>query len=108
MGFRLRYYLFLDSFFDQRALSYRITIVRYIGEWVDDLEKHVKQRIVDYFEQNVLTQKNPRIKGKPLSGKLAGHWSYRVGNFRVLTQIQDNEMIILAVGVGHRRDVYKI
>ena len=72
------------------------------------LEKHVKQRIVDYFEQNVLTQKNPRIKGKPLSGKLAGHWSYRVGNFRVLTQIQDNEMIILAVGVGHRRDVYKI
>lgn len=72
------------------------------------LEKQTKQRVINYFKETVLPQVNPRIKGKPLAGKLAGHWAYRVGDYRVLTQIKDNEMIILAVSIGHRREVYKV
>lgn len=71
------------------------------------LEKQTQQRIADYFDKNILNQLNPRIKGKALAGKLAGHWAYRVGNYRILTEIYDNKMIILAIDIGHRKEVYK-
>lgn len=67
----------------------------------------MRQRVLSYFEENVLCHKNPRTKGKPLAGKLAGHWDYRVGDYRVLTEIYDNKMIVLAVDIGHRKEIYK-
>ena len=73
----------------------------------EKLDHHVRVRVITYFEENILRKKNPRIKGKPLTGKLAGHWAYRVGTYRVLTEIHDNKMTILAVDIGHRREVYE-
>lgn len=41
-----------------------------------------------------------------LKADLAGLWRYRVGDYRVLCQIRDGELLVLVVAVGHRRDVY--
>ena len=49
---------------------------------------------------------NPRAKGKALVANRTGQWRYRVGAYRVIVNIQDNELIILALEVGHRRDIY--
>lgn len=70
------------------------------------LDKIIKQRIINFFEDRVLPAKDPRLLGKPLIGKLEGYWSYRIGDYRVLTDIQDSRFIILVIDVGHRREIY--
>ena len=49
---------------------------------------------------------DPRTFGKTLKGSLGNHWRYRVGDTRVLCDIQDNELLVLVVKLGHRKDVY--
>lgn len=70
------------------------------------LDKPVKQRIINYFETRVLNDKNPRRLGKPLSGNLTGYWSYRVGDYRIIADIQDKHFVILVIDIDHRRQVY--
>jgi len=72
------------------------------------LEKPTQERIMEYFEKNILNSHNPRAKGKPLSGSLSDQWCYRVGTYRILTTIQDEKMVVLAVSIGHRRDIYRL
>lgn len=50
---------------------------------------------------------NPRSKRKALKGKLTGYWRYRVGNYRVICDIMDSQMLVLAIVLGHRRDIYE-
>lgn len=50
---------------------------------------------------------NPRSKGKALKGELTGYWHYRVGNYLVICDTMDSELLILAVDLGHRRDIYE-
>ncbi len=63
-------------------------------------------QIMNYLE-NVATLDNPRQVGKALNGKYKGLWRYRTGDFRILCDIIDNEVKILAVEVGHRKAIYK-
>lgn len=55
------------------------------------------------FENN----ENPRSNGKALKGKLKSFWRYRYGDYRVIISINDTELVVLALAVGHRRDIYK-
>jgi mRNA interferase RelE/StbE len=50
---------------------------------------------------------NPRLRGKAMAGKYAGHWRYRFGDYRVIARLEDGRMTILVIAVGHRRDVYR-
>ena len=59
-------------------------------------------------ELNIVSQiDNPRSKGRALKGELTGYWRYRVGNYRVICDIMDSELLILAVDLGDRRDIYE-
>lgn len=69
------------------------------------LDKQVSSRILDYMDE-VAKLENPRERGKMLVGNLIGFWRYRVGDYRVLCKIKDNELVITVVNVGHRREVY--
>ena len=69
------------------------------------LDKPVSKRIVDYMD-DVAKLGNPRERGKMLVGNLIGFWRYRVGDYRVLCKIKDNELVITVVDAGHRREVY--
>ncbi len=74
---------------------------------LENLSQTTKARIIQSFEKNILNQDNPRMKGKALSGHLIGQWCYRIGTYRVLTKIQDEKMVILAISLGHRKEIYK-
>ena len=50
---------------------------------------------------------DPRSRGKPLTGPLAGHWRYRVGDWRIICSIHDTELVIIALDLGHRSSVYE-
>lgn len=49
---------------------------------------------------------NPRDAGKALTGNLRTYWRYRVGDYRVVCEIRDNDLVIVAVIIGHRSEVY--
>ena len=50
---------------------------------------------------------NQRQKGKALVGNKLGLWRYRIGDYRLICKIEDEKLIILALAIAHRRDVYK-
>lgn len=69
------------------------------------LDKSVQKRIKAYLDQ-VSRLENPRSKGKGLAANLAGLWRYRVGDYRIICKIVDAELIILALNIGHRKEIY--
>ncbi len=71
------------------------------------LDKPVARRIVDYMDERIAGQSNPRSTGKALSGPLGDLWRYRVGDYRVICDIQDGTLRILVVQIGNRRDIYR-
>ena len=65
-------------------------------------------RIRRFLIERVASPGNPRELGRPLRGsRFVGVWRYRVGDFRVLCQIDDQRVVVLVIGVGHRREVYR-
>jgi len=57
--------------------------------------------------EKIATNENPRRFGGPLRYDLTGLWRYRVGDYRIVCEIQDNVLIVLIVRIGHRRKVYR-
>lgn len=71
------------------------------------LDKQTARRIVDYMDGRIAGQENPRSTGKALTGSLGGFWRYRVGDSRVICDIQDSTLRVLVVQVGNRREIYR-
>ena len=71
------------------------------------LDPQIRRRIRNYLEQRVLSVDDPRKRGKPLRGSKSRLWRYRVGDYRIVCEIQDNELLILVIRIGHRRNVYQ-
>lgn len=63
--------------------------------------------MLGYLDQRISGEEDPRRFGKLLKANLVGLWRYRVGDYRIICQIKDGEMIVLVVAVGHRRDIYR-
>jgi mRNA interferase RelE/StbE len=72
------------------------------------LDKAVVQRLLKFLFERVAPSDNPRIIGEALQGKEFGkYWKYRVGDYRLICQIQDQTVTVLVVKIGHRREIYK-
>jgi mRNA interferase RelE/StbE len=71
------------------------------------LDRHSARRILDYMDQRIAILDDPRSAGKALTGTLGTFWRYRVGDFRIICDIQDQAVRILVVRVGNRRDIYR-
>ena len=84
-------------------MTYKIVPTPKFAKNFKKLDPFVRKQIKSYL--NRFTD-NPRAKGKALVANRTGQWRYRIGAYRVIVNIQDNELIILALEVGHRRDIY--
>lgn len=71
------------------------------------LDRQIARRILDYLDAKIAPLENPRSRGKALVGPLGELWRYRIGDYRVICEIQDNVMRILVVETGHRKQEYK-
>ena len=71
-----------------------------------DLDPTIRMMIIAWIEKHLSSIENPRLLGKPLKGTYEGLWRYRVGQYRLLTQIQDQKLTILMVTITHRKDAY--
>ncbi|WP_455452113.1 type II toxin-antitoxin system RelE family toxin [Streptococcus salivarius] len=84
-------------------MTYKIVPTPKFAKSFKKLDPFVRKQIKSYLNRITDT---PRAKGKTLVANRTGQWRYRIGAYRVIVNIQDNELIILALEVGHRRDIY--
>ena len=64
------------------------------------------KRIKKYLDERIATEEDPRRFGESLKANLSGFWKYRIGDFRVIVDIQEEKLVVLVVRVGHRSKVY--
>jgi mRNA interferase RelE/StbE len=87
-------------------LAYEITYARGVLKQLRKLDSVTARRILDYMDV-VGALDNPRSRGKGLTGELQGIWRYRVGNYRVLCQIDDVKLSVHVVDADHRSRIYE-
>jgi mRNA interferase RelE/StbE len=88
-------------------LAWNVEFTETAGKQLQRLDKKWQALILDYLEDEIAPLENPRNKGKALMGDKRGLWRYRIGDYRVICKIEDELMVIVAVTVGHRKDVYE-
>jgi mRNA interferase RelE/StbE len=72
------------------------------------MDKQVARRITAFLRERVATLDDPRSIGEALKGsKLGEFWKYRVGDYRIISSIEDGELRIMVVKIGNRREVYR-
>lgn len=86
------------------AIEYGDTVKKALAK----LDKPTARRITSFLADRVLAQDNPRDIGEALTGsRLGAYWRYRVGDYRIVCDIQDGKLLILVIGVAHRKEVYR-
>jgi mRNA interferase RelE/StbE len=70
------------------------------------LDKAALRRVRTYLDA-LAEMENARDRGKGLSANRAGYWRYRIGAYRVIIQIVDDQLILIALDIGHRSDIYR-
>lgn len=72
------------------------------------LDRPVQLRLVGFLKQRVAKLENPRDLGEELAGATLGnYWKYRVGDWRIICDIQDRRIIVRVLRIGNRREVYR-
>ena len=84
-------------------LKYEAKAVRQIRK----LDPATRKLIKSWIEKNLLNTIDPRQHGKALTGTLGQYWRYRVGDYRILAEINDTEVVIIIIEIGHRREIYR-
>lgn len=87
-------------------MSYHLEFTRDVQRSLRKMDKHQAKLIVRWLYQHVDGVEDPRSFGKGLTANRTGQWRYRIGNYRVIVEIEDNRMVVTVINIGHRRDIY--
>lgn len=88
-------------------MKYRVIFSERAKKQLKKLDKHISSLIIGWLEKNIEGSENPRIHGKALIENRIGEWRYRIGDYRIICEIKDAEVIVLVLEVGHRKEIYK-
>ena len=87
-------------------MGYRIRIPDRVNKKILRFDKNIRKLLYDYISKNLKDTDNPRLHGKALTGNLKGLWRYRIMDYRLIVDIQDEQLIIVAVDFEHRNKIY--
>ena len=87
--------------------SWKVEYTKTATDQLRKLDRPVAQRILDTMRRRIDSAENPRQTGKPLKGPLGDLWCYRIGDYRILCDIQERVLTVLVLQVGNRREVYR-
>lgn len=87
-------------------MSYSVETTARFDRDFKKLDRYTQRFIKGWIEKNLVGSDNPRQHGKALTANRSGQWRYRIGDYRLICNIDDNKLIILALTMGHRREVY--
>ena len=87
-------------------MTYSVSTTARFDREFKELDRYTQRMLKVWIENNLVDCTNPRQHGKGLTANRSGQWRYRIGDYRLICEIHDNELVILALSVGHRREVY--
>ena len=85
--------------------SWRIEITRTAEKQIKKLDRVAQTSLLRFLRERIQDADNPRQLGKPLHGDKGGLWRYRIGDYRLICDIQDEKITVLVLRVGHRKDI---
>lgn len=88
-------------------MLWKIDVTDEARKQLKKIDKAEAKRILTYLRERVASEEDPRRYGKALSGDLGEFWRYRIGNYRVIASIEDQNVTVLVIRVGHRSKVYR-
>jgi len=88
-------------------LAWRIEFTPAAARQLGKLGRTEAARIIETLETRIALRDDPRSAGHALLGDWTGFWRYRIGDYRVIAEIRDGEILILVVRIAHRREVYR-
>lgn len=89
-------------------MAWRIEFSGLAQKNLRDLDKPITERILRFLHDRITPLDDPRSLGGPLKGKQLGEfWRYRIGDYRIIADIQDSQLLILVVRISNRREVYR-
>lgn len=87
--------------------KYKVEFTKKAIKNLSKLDKKNAKLIMSWISKNLVDCENPRQYGKDLKGDKKGIWRYRVGDYRILANIQDDKVIIMLLEIGYRKEIYK-
>ena len=88
-------------------MMYRVETSSRFDREFRKLDKYTQRMIKAWITKNLIGCEDPRVHGKGLTANRSSQWRYWIGEYRLICQIEDEQLVILALSVGHRRDIYK-
>ena len=88
-------------------MSYHVEFSKRALKDLKKLDKSTAALILGWVRKNLEGCADPRVHGKGLTANRSGEWRYRVGDYRLLADIQDGKLVILMLTIGHRSEVYQ-
>ena len=88
-------------------MKYKILFEKNADKRLKKIDTTQQRIIVNWIAKNLENTNDPRILCKSLKVNLKDYWRYRIGNYRIITEINDDEVKILIIEVGYRKDIYK-
>ena len=83
-------------------MTYKIVTTDKFDKEFKKLDRQTQRIIKAWIDKNLMGCENPRIHGKGLTANRSGQWRYRVGDYRILADIRDDEIVLVLIDVGHR------
>ncbi|EEJ53646.1 type II toxin-antitoxin system RelE family toxin [Mobiluncus mulieris] len=87
-------------------MTYQLIATDKFDKSFKKLDRQTQRIIKSWIEKNLMNCENPRLFGKALRANRSGQWRYRVGDYRILAEICDQEIVLILVDVGHRSRIY--
>ena len=87
-------------------MSYQIVYTKKAIKSLSKIDKGQQRMIIAWIEKNLVNNENPKSLGKSLKGNLKEYWRYRIGNYRILADINNDDVKIIIFNIGHRKDIY--
>lgn len=92
----------------RRGLAWQINVSASAEKQLAKLDRPVARRILTFLRERVAPLDDPRAIGEALRGSDLGEfWKYRVGDWRLICEIQDKKILITVLSVVNRREVYR-
>ena len=88
-------------------MIYKVVSSERFAKEFKKLDRYTQRMLSAWIRKNLEGCTDPRLHGKALTANRTGQWRYRIGDYRLICEIRDEELVILALTIGHRREVYK-
>jgi len=89
-------------------MSWRIETTARFDREFKKLDRYTQRMVKAWIEKHLVNCDDPRVHGKGLTANRSGQWRYRIGDYRMICLIEDEKLIILALSIGHRSNIYTL